>query len=171
MIIEGWCTIIWMSRSRRFVYFLYTYLEDVWNFTVSTKPFQPPMWVFPKIGVPQNGWFIIENPIIKMDDLGVPLFRKHPYTSLFWWDDLSLSWRTAKMVAMRTAVSPGWAKWCASYEDVRWDCNPCGLWLGTIESWIYDMDAFLQSTILRQRKILFWDECKYIILYMIYNVI
>ena len=29
-------------------------------------------WWFPKIGVPQNGWFIMENPM-KMDDWGVPL--------------------------------------------------------------------------------------------------
>ena len=35
------------------------------------------MWVFPKIGIPQNGWFIMEIPI-KMDDLGVPLFLETP---------------------------------------------------------------------------------------------
>ena len=42
------------------------------------------MWVFPNIGVPQNGWFIMENPM-KMDDLGIPdtpIFQNtHVYNS------------------------------------------------------------------------------------------
>ena len=33
--------------------------------------------MFPKIGVPQNGWFIVENPI-EMDDLEVTLFLETP---------------------------------------------------------------------------------------------
>ena len=28
-------------------------------------------WEFPEMGVPQNGWFVMENPM-KMDDLEIP---------------------------------------------------------------------------------------------------
>ena len=47
----------------------------------------PIIWVFPKIGVPQNGWFMMENPI-RMDDLRVPLFSE---------TSISLSFHTATL--------------------------------------------------------------------------
>ena len=37
------------------------------------------IWVFPKTWVPQNGWFIMENPINPWMVWGYHHFRKHPY--------------------------------------------------------------------------------------------
>ena len=56
--------------------FLVKCLKSICQSTPFTKKWSDfSIWVFPKIVVPQNGWFIMEIPI-KMDDLGgkTPIF-------------------------------------------------------------------------------------------------
>ena len=65
------------------------------RFTVKRPGSKWVIWVFPKIGVPQNGWFKMENPI-KMDDLGVPPFKETPIWEISAWETSGPKTRVVK---------------------------------------------------------------------------
>ncbi len=91
-----------------------------------------PIWVFPKIGVgPQNGWFIMENPIrilLKWMIWGYPIFGNTYFSTSglgeFWFSNIAhasedlweLAWcllclrNLDKRLQKRTKESPLWAE-------------------------------------------------------------
>ena len=68
---------------------VFSYHLRYWSYSGDLR-YLSSTWVFPKIGVPQNGWFIMEIPI-KMEDLGgtIILGNTHiastvPYLGNWW---------------------------------------------------------------------------------------
>ena len=78
----------------------------------TSKSIHRSIWVFPKIVVPQNGWFLMEN-LSKWMIWGYPYFWKHPYpTFLHIWGTLKVYDKHLRGLPNCQSWFLGWGKHC-----------------------------------------------------------
>ena len=88
---------LWSSLGKMFLVVpperrqLSDYSSKIFIYDLRKKMCLERIWVIPKIGVPQNGWFITENPM-KMDDLGIPVFLETPISKVLQHWDTEIAW-------------------------------------------------------------------------------
>jgi len=107
------------------------------------------IWVFPKIVIPQNGWFIMKNPI-KMDDLGVALFSETSIYSILgeWAPVVIVEGKTEKKSLL--LLSPGDSScdlfiryfWRSRFAIERVTFSPSS---NRIASWIFRYSIFIHT--------------------------
>ena len=93
------------------------------------------IWMFPKIGVPQNGWFILEN-ILKWMLWGYHYFWKHPFKQV----GIHLSQAKQELKGQRVGVC--WIDWAT----VQCRCDQTAGWCHTY-IWLIFMVFICQSRI------------------------
>ena len=72
-------------------------MVDIW-FMMVNNGWQ---WVSIVMGVPQNEWFIGDNPIKMDDETGYPYFRKQNETNILGWNE-NLLWMEEILQQMAT---------------------------------------------------------------------
>ena len=106
------------------------------------------IWAFPKIGVPYNGWFILENHI-KMDDLGYHYFRRPPSKYFILWQRKQNSVAASTNLQKRHERYEGWLVLDGSEKKIAispWNNRLRAIQLKQPAGW-WQLKYFLFSTL------------------------